>query len=297
MVEQKSERLSAWQRVQQNSSYWPDALSQEEGAAIRWHSPDDPRSSQVFCISAFGGVRSLPDKDRILDRLFSELLPPNVASERWELHFEYASRELLGEIGLGTPTNVDVFCTTARAVICVESKFLFDALEGFGGCGQLKDRQCGGFYGTGSDRKTKSDANCRLEIADGRRTARSYWQLGRKFFRQSVFQTQSSGDICPFSGSNFQLMRNFLFANAAASDGRKPGILAIVPDRASTQVRKQIGKFKQDILRDEFQPQVSVATYDQLISFLSSSDHDESSRLGGFLADRMDNIFSRSEFS
>ena len=49
-------------------------------------------------------------------------------------------------------------------------------------CRQFPE-QCHGFFGPGSDKKTNTSANCRLEIAEGSRGARWYWRRGRAFFR------------------------------------------------------------------------------------------------------------------
>ena len=64
-----------WIRAQKNPTYLPGALDHAEGQLIRWHSPEAPASSQVFCISAFGALRSLPDGPAILNRLFAETVP------------------------------------------------------------------------------------------------------------------------------------------------------------------------------------------------------------------------------
>src|SRR5437868_6018960 len=127
-----------WTLAQQNPTYRPGALSQSEGSRIKWHSPKAPDSSQVFCISAFGALRELPDGSEVLNRLFAGTIPHVRPAHHWDLTFEYVEESLLGETGQGVPTNIDVLCTSPEAVVCIESKFLYDANEGFGGCGQFK---------------------------------------------------------------------------------------------------------------------------------------------------------------
>src|SRR5467141_1156262 len=101
-----------WKRVQKNPTYRPGALSEDEGIKIKWHSPGAPDSSQVFCVSAFGELRSLPDGFQALNRLFAETIPHIRPAHHWELKFEYVEKEVLGETGHGIATNVDVLCVS-----------------------------------------------------------------------------------------------------------------------------------------------------------------------------------------
>jgi len=242
----------AWTLVQKsNRTYLPNALSDAEGQAIRWHSPEAEASSQVFCISAFGRLRSLPDGVQILNQLFATTLPNVPPATRWDLTFEYVDRDVLGETGQGTATNIDVYCVSPQAVVCIESKFLFDANEGFGGCGQFRAGDCAGFHGQGSDRKTpKVPSLCRLEVQDGKRDPRKYWQLGRAYFRDEVFREQRAGESCPLAMSNYQLMRNFLFAATTAGAGQEFGVVAMVPEKTATTVTTQVAAFQADVLRE-----------------------------------------------
>jgi hypothetical protein len=83
-----------WKLIQPNSTYLRDALDESEGTRPKWHSPSNERSSQVFCISAFGMLRRVPDGFDILNHLLS---PAN--REAWILKFEYTQPKLLGELG------------------------------------------------------------------------------------------------------------------------------------------------------------------------------------------------------
>lgn len=273
-----------------NRTYLDGALTQEEGQSIRWHSPSDERSSQVFCISAFGTLRRLPDRDTILARLFSSILSADANGGDWTLTPEYTAPELLGETGQGTPSSIDIFCRNAKAAACIESKFLYDALEGFGPCGQTKHGDCEGFYGPGSDHKTGTSANCRLEVRDGRRDPRRYWELGRRYFLDTVFEPQAKGQTCPLAGHSFQLMRNFLFAAQAASPAPSFGVLCMVPEKTAARCREQVDTFKAKVLRNEFQSHIAVETYDTLAGYLLRSAHDGSQSLGRFLQERMSTL-------
>jgi hypothetical protein len=279
-----------WATVQANDTYWQGALDNAEGLEIKWHSPAEPQSSQVFCISAFGGLRRLPDGQQILSALLSNSLPGIPCQGPWaQPIFEHTERDLLGETGPVMPTSIDAFYTSPKAVICVESKFLFDAREGFGGCSQIKKQKkqdtpnCAGYYGPGSDLKTASAANCRLEIQDGTRGPRRYWSLGRKYFVDSVFQAQSKGQTCSFAGASFQLMRNVLFAAETAGEDKSFGVLAIAPEKINQTVSAQIAEFRSSILRSEYRNHIALATYEQLITLLSRSTSDEGRKLGIFL--------------
>ncbi len=279
----------AWELVKANPTYFADSLTDSEGRSIRWHSPSSIRSSQVFCISAFGSVRQLPDGQDILRTLLTRHFQGIGLTGPWVLTPEYCDRQVLEETGQATPTSVDVFCRSTSSVVCIESKFMADAIEGFGSCSQVP-RNCRGHYGPASDIKTNTAANCRLEVPDGTRGARSYWRRGKQFFQDNVFVAQSVGQTCPFSGHNFQLMRNVLFA--ACSGASAWATLAIVPDRVSANVRHQASVFREHILRPEYRERVSVTTYEELIALLRASTFAQSNRLGDFLAERIDHVCS-----
>jgi hypothetical protein len=276
-----------WPLVQDNPTYRKGALDHDEGLGIRWHSPSSEHSSQVFCVSAFGHLRRLPDCDQVLQSLFADLPTAGTPGRSWNLALEHTDAGLLGETGCGTPTSVDVFCQCADMAVCIESKFLVDADEGFGGCGQAKTGACAGHYGPGSDKRTKTDASCRLTVAEGKRDARRYWQLGRSYFRGSVFLDQAAGQDCPFRGPSFQLMRNFLFAAKAAGSSQNFGVLCIVPEQKAAKCRKQVDAFKASVLLPRYGSFISLTTYDILVAALGRSKHPESQRLGRFISERM----------
>jgi len=224
-----------------------------------------------------------------LQALLTRHFPEVGLTGPWKLTLEYSDREVLDESGRVTPTSVDVFCRSASSAVCIESKFVSDAREGFGSCGQFPD-YCHGFYGPGSDKKTGTSANCRLEMPDGSRGARSYWRRGRAFFQDAVFVEQHLGDACPFRGASFQLMRNILFA--ASSGGSAWATLAIVPAMFSSVVQGQAATFRRQVLRPEWRPHLAVATYEELIELLRASRFDDSQRVGQFLAERIATVCS-----
>lgn len=273
-----------WQQVQKNRTYLTGALTEAEGLKIRWHSPQSEQSSQVFCVSAFGRLRRAADGQQILQALLTRHFPKVGLTGPWQLVLEHSDRSVLDESGRVTPTSLDVFCRSDSAAVCIESKFIVDAREGFGCCSQYP-KQCGGYYGPGSDLKTGTAAHCRLEVADGARGARSYWRKGCPLFQKRVFETQVSGQVCPFRGPHFQLMRNVLFA---ASSGQAAwATLAIAPERLSAVLRAQVSAFKEQILLPEYGDRLAVTTYEELIELLRMSTVDESRELADFLAERI----------
>lgn len=282
--------VERWLQVQTNPTYVGGAVTESEGLNIRWHSPLSEQSSQVFCVSAFGSLRHVPDCQAILQVLLTRHFPKVGLTGPWELLLEHSDRRVLDESGRVTPTSLDVFCRSESSAVCIESKFIVDAREGFGPCSQFPNN-CAGHYGPGSDLKTGTAANCRLEVADGARGARSYFRKGRSKFQEVVFATQASGQVCPFRGPNFQLMRNVLFA---ASSGRVAwATLAIVPDRVGAVLRAQVSAFREQVLLPEYGDRLAVATYEDLIELLRESAFDESRKLGTFLAERIETVCGR----
>ena len=160
--------MATWMQVQDNPTLYPQALLGEDGNKFPWHkNADKPYSSQVFCVSAFGTLRQLLNPQLIINGL----LPPTVAAqEEWRIELEVEQRELLAEYGPGQPTSVDVVLEADNAVICLEAKFLRDAESGFGKCSQVRDNNCAGFFGPGSDVASSTGAWCRLEVWDGNRS-------------------------------------------------------------------------------------------------------------------------------
>ena len=181
---------------------------------------------------------------------------------------------------------------SSKGVFAIEAKFVADARAGFGECSQFGNGSCAGFYGPGSDARTQSQAWCRLETWENDRSPRAYWALGREYFRSNVFAMQESGDVCPLRGSNYQLMRNFLFA---ATYARKYGLgvhgmITIAPAATSTLLRDQVDEFQNEVLLPEYANLVRHTTYEDYVDVLRSLGDDTSAELAKFLETRIGSI-------
>jgi hypothetical protein len=293
----KTER---WGQIQRNPTLHPKALLPEErGIDFPWHDYAHlPQSSQAFCLSAFGTLRQMDCRNHMLARFFASVFPEVSVKgrpRRWEIKPELSCRDLLGEHGRSQPTSIDVLCVSSKEVICVESKFLTDAREGFGRCSQASSGSCKGFFGPGSDARTGSDAWCRLENWEGDRSPRLYWSLGRRYFQPRVFEMQKKGADCPFKSPNYQLMRNFLFAAAYAMRYQKRhfSVLAISPKKTSPVIRKQLREFRDGVLRPPFRGLVKIAHYEDYLEVLGSIRDPEARELAQFLSGRIDTVVNR----
>ena len=212
--------------------------------------------------------------------------------QRWTVELECEEPDLLNERGQGQPTSVDAVCTTSTDVIAVECKFDSDAKAGFGACSQDSAGTCAGYYGPGSDQRRQTDSWCRLENWDGRRSPRLYWALGRSYFQPAMFQQQNPGERCPFAGSNYQLMRNFLFAASYAERYKKSsfGVAVVCPSNRDSKVREQLEAFRTSVLLPEFQNRIQLLHYESLIQRIHGSDDSSASELGNFLTKRIDGL-------
>lgn len=279
-----------------NPTLHPRALTERERAPdFKWHShARSPRSSQVFCLSAFGTLRSVSAKDRILEALIRHALPGFPARSRprqWSILPEAESPELLSEFGTQQATSIDALCLSSDEVVCIESKFATDAEHGFGGCSQFP-KACAGFRGPGSDIARQTDAWCRLENWEGRRSPRAYWSLGKRWFRPEVFNRQTASDVCALLGANYQLMRNFLFAASIAErDGKSRfGVLAIGPRRFAPLLAEQVAAFRRDILLPEFQDLIAFVDYEAYADILDAANDHDAAQLAEFLRERIHNV-------
>ncbi len=282
-------------RILANSTLYPNALlANEVSGDFPWHEyADRPESSQVFCMSAFGTLRHLPARDRVLHAFLTATFPviqtDSKRPRQWDIRLEAEDPDILGEQGTSQATSIDVLLTSSREAVCVESKFLTDAVTGLGRCGQFdtskgKTPACQGFYGPSSDAKTKTAAWCRLETWEGKRSPRLYWTLGKQFFKPSVFVPQKKGDRCPFSNGNYQLMRNFLSAAMWAQRLGKRffGVIVICPDRTSKKVRGEVQSFKDAILLPEVADHLQFVPYETYTAHLGDAGG-EASNLADFL--------------
>lgn len=241
-----------------------------------WHSYAGlPNSSQVACINAFGHTADLDEgvSNKVFSQFFGSVFPETRTRNRprrWKVELEYEEPSLLNEFGTKQPTSIDALCTTSFDVIAVEAKFDRDAQEGFGCCSQPARKACAGHHGPGSDLKTQTTADCRLEVWDGNRSPRLYWVLGRQYFRPTTRVSQKPKKTCPFGGPNYQLMRNFLFAASYATKRRKSnfGVAVVCPEIRSSTLVDQIEAFRNDVLLPEFRDRIQLLTYDHLVEVL-----------------------------
>lgn len=291
-----AERL---QRVLGNPTLHPDALSREERlpGTIKWHRwAHSQRSSQVFCISAFGTLRNIVVRDKVIDQFVAAALPSyrdgGGRDPRWSILLEHEDRELLSEFGGAQPTSVDALLVSPDAVLAVEAKFVSDAAHGFGPCSKFKDGDCAGYYGPGSDATGSSPAWCQLETWRRGRSPRTYWALGREYFRPEVFQMQSRTESCPFRDSNYQLMRNFLFAAAYArrNDKGLHGVITIAPAATSGLLEEQVARFRSEILLRAHANSIAHTTYEIYGSVLRAAGNRSCVELASFLEERIDTI-------
>jgi hypothetical protein len=273
------------------------ALQPEElNESFSWHSDaDNLKSSQVFCISAFGSLRNeqLADvRDNILTDFICGAFPrmlTNSQPYRWRIAIEVEQPKLLNELGIGQPTSIDVLFTSSNQIVALEAKFIVDAKEGFGRCSQYKKQNCVGFYGPSSDLKGKTQSWCRLESWDGKRSPRLYWAISKAYFKSDVFRMQSKGQDCPFCESNYQLMRNFLFAaTLATKKGKKNfGVLVVCPKACDGTLRGQIEQFRSEILLESYRDHLKLVYYEDMIDLLKNSGNQSAGKLAKFLNDRI----------
>jgi hypothetical protein len=77
--------MATWEQVRRNPTLYPEALLPGEGEGFRWHRhADQPHSSQVFCVSAFGTLRRLPVavRDHVVGRLLGHGRPGDASTTR-----------------------------------------------------------------------------------------------------------------------------------------------------------------------------------------------------------------------
>jgi hypothetical protein len=289
-----SRKIRDWSEIRRNPTLHRHVLVADAlGADFPWHDKAHlPQSSQAFCVSAFGALRSLESCNQVISGFLTASFPEVAVKGRprqWKVGLEASRPDLLGEHGRSQPTSIDVLCESSREVVCVESKFLRDASDGFGGCSQASGGACKGFFGPGSDARTKTPAWCRLETWDGDRSPRLYWTLGRRYFKSRVFEMQRRGGSCPFKGPNYQLMRNFLFAASYAVRAGKGffAVLALCPRATSGTIESQLNAFRDEILRPEYRKHVKLAHYEDYIAALRAAKDPDAHDLGDFLSERI----------
>lgn len=268
-------------------------------------------SSQALCVSVLETVaaRSPGVRDQLVAALVQAagLPAPSLGGTAMEAEVR-AHRELLNELGAGTPTALDGLVTWDRGVVTIESKFTEPAFES---CGQIKSWRlkpgdprfdpadpkrgfpnCSGEHAHGSDHKPSTaylDAACRLTVADGRRSPRRYWDVAPLLFRPEVTAVPRSP--CPFASSNYQLMRNIAFAHQwAARDGLPYyGFLVLIVEASpdAETLRDQFARFRL-LLREHVAARVGLLTYEEAVPILA---HHGETELAAWVAARIAAVY------
>ncbi len=287
-----------------NPSLYP-GVAEALGPGFPWHThAASPRSSQALCLSAWAPLAGLEVRHEVIERLLTEWLPDPAAqgagARRWSIALEVSDPAVLGERG-GRPSAIDVVLESRDAVVCVESKFLRDALAGFRGCDQFP-QACRGFHGPGSDR-AGGDAPCRLAVRDGRREARRYWDVAAGLFRPEVLTPgPAEPGTCPLH-RHYQLARTLLYAGAlagwaadqrrtapvatapAGAEGRRRfAALVIAPAATAGLLERQTAAFAAGVLLPAHAGRVAVAHYEGLARLLRSCGDPQAAAAGAFVA-------------
>lgn len=185
------------------------------------------------------------------------------------------------EGGLGNPTNLDAVWCLPGLVVVVESKLT----EDFGWCGQAKDGHCTGRIGPGSDVKTGTDVRCRLEIADGRREPRRYWQVLERLAGGKGWPAAESP--CPLARGGYQVAR---VVAAAAELGRRSGrdwrAVFAYPAMLLRDTRESLKTVTQ-MLSEENKRRVLELDYSALAPDLLACADDTAQGLGSHLWQRL----------
>jgi hypothetical protein len=182
--------------------------------------------------------------------------------------------------GHSIPTSPDVLIRWPSFALTVESKFR----EGLGPCGHTRPRRtkrrgkespaCTGDHALGSDRKTGTDAPCRLTVWDGRRAPRRYWQVAERVFRRDVLAVPRRP--CPFADGRYQLMRNITFASEFARLNDLGGfafLVAYVDGSPSAGHTKAVANEFAEMLLPSVRTSFGLVAY-ETIAAIAAEHHD-----------------------
>ena len=278
-------------------------LYPEAAAAVKDWAPGrlearaaQPHSSQALCVSVFETIelRPAPARDAMLTDLLTHagILVDNLHVA--QVHTEVREhRDVLNEVGGGTPTALDGLISWPSGVTTIESKL---TEQEFGACSQTRPTKvpatdprfdpveptkrfanCTGRYEVGSDLKPATQplgAACRLTIQDGNRRPRLYWDLAPELFEPGVYRL---GQPCPFRGDVYQLMRNVSFAYKWSRDRRLSdfAFLVMLVDGApaAEKMRSTVERLRGLLLR-QHRDRVGSLSYEHLADILDRR-HDE----------------------
>lgn len=275
-------------RICQNPTLFP-GLARLLGPDFPWHSgAGGPRSSQALCLSAWVPLAQLEVRHPVIEEVVTTALPalPGDARRRWEVGVEVRRPDLLGEQG-GFPSSIDVLLESQDAVVCVESKYLGDAREGFGRCGQFPG-ECAGFHGEGSDLAGRSSCSCRLAVPEGARAARRYWDVAQRLFAPQALAEGSEVGSCPLHRF-YQLARSLFFAAEWARLGGQQhfGALGIAPAATAATIERQAREFAAGALLPQHAGRVAIVHYESLVAVMAAAGDERAQAVARFVGDRL----------
>jgi hypothetical protein len=208
-MERRDARSWLYEGAHHHVADW-EAGRLEERSAVAY-------SSQALCVSVFGALDRHPQAAAIVQASGDAAGVALPAEEPSIVCEDRSHPEVLNEKGgRSILTSPDVLVRWPNCILSIESKFR----EELGPCGQTESRQaksrgkepaaCTGDHAPGSDRKTRTDAACRLTIWDGKREPRRYWHVAERLFLAEALAVPRRP--CPFASGTYQLMRNLTFA-------------------------------------------------------------------------------------
>lgn len=284
--------LSAEQHAAALANLYPEAVSAIEGWPLgRLEARAvQPHSSQALCVSLFEtiGLRAAAKRDAIFGDLLERAGLRLGVVRGTTIETEVRDhRDVLSEIGGGTPTALDGLLRWKSGVTTIESKF---TEREFGGCSQFKPSKvtasdprfvlddpskrfanCTGRHETGSDLKPATQrlkAACRLTLRDRNRLPRLYWDLAPELFEPDVYALARP---CPFRADTYQLMRNMSFAYKWAQENRLAdfAFLVVLVDSApaATKMRSTVEEFR-GLLLQECRARLGVISYEEVAELL-----------------------------
>ncbi len=185
-----------------------------------WHRyADRPNSSQALALSVFGTIATHTRQDDIIGAIAATIGLPSAGP--WTLHPEWKDPDAL--LNEPTPTQIDAYARSPYAALVIEAKFT----EALGSCSQVdpKLQQCNGRYETQTNPVNGMSGRCAL-------TAKNiaYWR-----YIPTLFDRAHNVDHapCPFAGSNYQLMRNAVLAEALRQRHKiAAAVILAYPDHA-----------------------------------------------------------------
>lgn len=183
-------------------------------------------SSQALAIDYFGTLMFSEEKASILNSLAARLGLPS--SKDWEVELEWGDGDnLLHETR--KKTQVDAVACSSEAIIFFECKFKESA---GGSCSQTK-YQCDGNYRMQINPENGVQSRCALSGKGIR-----YWDVIPDLFK---LESIAEYEPCPFSGSNYQWMRNLVVCTQVAKKkGLAPHFLIVYANAPGLPIADKI---------------------------------------------------------